>query len=172
MFRRARQQDLGPATTEARAVYPYLVNDAYLGSCDPAVVWPLGHGISMTLVHDASSVVQGVTVADLGSSTPEAARGEALNLLFEQLKGGAVGSRVFPQGPSDRPFALLGGHWGQRRASCFRNCLDCWPLTWVRAWSPRSLTGRHFCCSPTGTWNIWPGWHGSSLSTRATARSP
>jgi hypothetical protein len=102
-------------------LYPYLVPQAYaayqMGASD-GMLEPLGHGIFVALIFDEGGLVRGATPEDLRALqlSPAAARARALENLEALAKRGALGMKLWPQGPKGAPFMLVGGHWAAATA--------------------------------------------------------
>ena len=74
---------------------------------------PLGHDIYSAIVEEFTRTVKSLTLEKLHNLhlTPELARTQAQENLEQALKTGLIGSTVFPKGPQNKPFILIGGHW-------------------------------------------------------------
>jgi len=110
-----RMMKVGPEPTVER-LYPYVVPEEYLmhQQTEPGgIVRPLGHGLHVGLVFDLEGLVESLRAEGLGrlDLTPEQAHARAIENLELLAQEQAVKMALFPNGPSGKPFVLVGGHW-------------------------------------------------------------
>src|SRR5512138_395193 len=108
----ARAGRPGPDVSD---LYPYVVPKEYLPYGDAAsrdFARPLGHDVFVTLVFDVGGMVRSVTGDDLRrlGLTADAAHARAVRNLEALAKAGKIDMASF-EGPSGKPFVLVGGTW-------------------------------------------------------------
>ena len=74
---------------------------------------PVGHGIYSAVVEEFTGAVRSMTLEKLQQMhlSGDQLREQALHNLEGALKSGVIGSTEYPNGPHDKPFILVGGHW-------------------------------------------------------------
>ncbi len=97
--------------------FPYVVPKEYLPfqpDDGKGLVRPFGHGLFVLLVQDQDGLVQNVTPDDLNASkmNAEAAHKKALDNLQGLFSSGKIKAMKYDEGPQDRPFIVIGEHWG------------------------------------------------------------
>jgi hypothetical protein len=134
----------GPPRADASKILPYVVPAAYLDfqrvDAKP-LMWPLGNGLHVVLVHDLEGLVGNVLPEELAALglTIEQAKKKAIENLEALAKSGAIGQRRF-EGPNQKPFVLFGGHWAA--ATCIL-------LPELREIGVRNLGSKEVCvCIP------------------------
>ncbi len=96
--------------------YPYVVPKDYLKQQPDdgdGLVRALGHDLFVFLVQEHHGVVSNVTpnaLTDAGL-TAKMAHERALANLEELFSSGAIKATKYDEGPQDRAFILVGGHW-------------------------------------------------------------
>lgn len=97
-----------------QSLYPYVIPEQYPVSEDAgSIVRPLGHGLRVTLVFDVGGTVINAdekAIERLGL-TPEQAHARAIANLEHLAEARQIKMAAFPNGPSGKPFILVGGHW-------------------------------------------------------------
>lgn len=96
-------------------IYPYIVTPAYVEKFGPqpeGLTYPLGHGLSVTLVSDFPDLVGMVSERALTGAglTPQEAHRRALANLVTSFRNGDI-PPTRHDGPMGRPFILFSGHW-------------------------------------------------------------
>ena len=110
-----RMVQVGPQPT-AEKLYPYVIPEDYLKyqQAEPkGIVRPFGHGLHVGLVFDLNGLVESLQTKDLLrlGMTPQQAHERAIQNLETLAKAQLIKMAVFPNGPSGKPFVLVGGHW-------------------------------------------------------------
>jgi hypothetical protein len=110
-----RMTGVGPEPT-VEQLYPYVLPESYLAhqETEPAgITRPFGHGLHAGLVFDLDGLVESLGAEGLRNldMTPEQAHARAIENLELLAQEQAIKMVLIPDGPSGKPFVLVGGHW-------------------------------------------------------------
>ncbi len=109
------------AGNELANIYPYVVPEDYIESIPSedrkALSWSLGNGIYVMLITHQNNTATNLTIDKLAKFQikPEDAKKIAIDNLEKLAESGHIKQMAF-NGPSGKPFILMGGHWAAATA--------------------------------------------------------